>query len=366
VIGKTREFGMRRLLLGAGALTLLLAGCTGASHVKNLQPPSAPASPSVTVPASAALPQLPLGQVPAKMQLGVDIDLYTYPGQDFAAAAATDIAYVVGLHANSVSVSFPFFMSGSRANSVHTTAATPTPSQLAVLIHDAEQAGLYVSIRPLLDETSLGQPRGHWIPADPAAWFASYQQFLAPYAAMAQAQHAQVFIVGTEFSQFATSQRWNSLDRALRRGYHGTLACSDNWDSAPYAGNCGADVSETVDAYHPQSGDLLTGWEAFDRALPHGTVEAEVGIAAVSGAGQTPWQSHWDVRSLDQSVQARWFTAACQAAASTHLGGIYFWPLNYSQTIGSGPTPAYQGWWAGGQGAHAIATCFAALEKAGQ
>jgi hypothetical protein len=27
---------------------------------------------------------------------------------------------------------------------------------------------------------------------------------------------------------------------------------------------------------------------------------------------------------------------------------------------------AYQGWWAGGQGAHAIATCFAALEKAGQ
>jgi hypothetical protein len=296
-----QEFGMRRVLLVAGALTLLLAGCTGASHLKNLQP-SAPASPSVTVPASAALRQLPLGQAPAKMQLGVDIDLYTYPGQDFAAAAAADIDYVVSLHANSVSVSYPFFMSGSRANSVHATAATPTPSQLAILVHDAEQAGLYVSIRPLLDETSLGQPRGHWIPADPAAWFASYQQFLASYAAMAQVQHAQVFIVGTEFSQFATSQRWNSLDRALR----------------------------------------------------------------VSGAGRTPWQSHWNVRSLDQSVQARWFAAACQAAASTHLGGIYFWPLNYSQTIGSGPTLAYQGWWAGGQGAHAIAACFAALEKAGQ
>ena len=46
------------------------------------------------------------------MQLGIDIDLYTYPGQDFAAAAATDIAYIASLHANSMSISFPFFMSG--------------------------------------------------------------------------------------------------------------------------------------------------------------------------------------------------------------------------------------------------------------
>jgi hypothetical protein len=357
---------VRRLLLGAGALALLIGGCTAASHLSNLQPPPAPASPPITVPVDAAAPQLSQGHVPPKMQLGIDIDLYTYPGQDFAADAATEIAYALSLHANSLSVSFPFFMSGSRAVGVHATAATPTPSQLAVLINDAEQAGLYVSIRPLLDETSLGEPRGHWAPAYPAAWFVSYLQFLEPYVAMAQAQHVQEFIVGTEFSQFANSKRWNSLDRALRRRYHGTLACADNWDSSPYTGNCGRGLNETVDAYHPQSGNLLAGWEAFDRTLPHGTVEAEVGIAAVRGADAKPWQHHWSVGSLDQSVQARWFTAACQAAARTHLGGIYFWSLNFSQTIGSGPTQAYQGWWAGGLGAHAIATCFAALERTGQ
>jgi hypothetical protein len=115
----------------------------------------------------------------------------------------------------------------------------------------------------------------------------------------------------------------------------------------------------------PLSASLRLPFVGLRPGTAHGTVEAEVGIA-VSGASQAPWQSHWNVRPLDQSVQARWFAAACQVAASTHLGGIYFWPLNYSQTIGSGPTPAYQGWWAGGQGAHAIATCFAALEKAGQ
>ena len=63
---------------------------------------------------------------------------------------------------------------------MYASAATPTPSQLAVLIHDAEQAGLYVSLRPLLDEHKLREPRGAWAPGDPAAWFASYQHFLQP------------------------------------------------------------------------------------------------------------------------------------------------------------------------------------------
>ena len=357
---------MRRLLLGAGVLTLLIAGCTAAAHLGSLQPPPAPSSPPITVPAAAALPQLSLRHVPPKMQLGIDIDLYTYPGQDFAAAAATDIAYIASLHANSMSISFPFFMSGPHAAGVYASAATPTPSQLAVLIHDAEQAGLYVSLRPLLDEHKLREPRGAWAPGDPAAWFASYQHFLQPYAAMAQAQHVQEFIVGTEFSQFPRSPRWNALDRVLRSRYHGALACSDDWGRTTYAGDCGRGVIEAVDAYHPQPGSLLAGWEAFDRTLTHGTVETEVGIGAVSGADKKPWQHHWSVRSLNQSVQARWFTAACHAAARTHLGGIYFWPLNFSQTIGNGPTPAYQGWWAGGLGAQAIATCFAALERTGQ
>jgi hypothetical protein len=121
-----------------------------------------------------------------------------------------------------------------------------------------------------------------------------------------------------------------------------------------------------VDAYHPQRGNLLAGWEAFDRKLPRGAVETEVGIAAVTGADKQPYQHRWPTRSLNQSVQARWFTAACQAATRTHLGGIYFWTLGFSQTIGSGPTLADQGRWAGGQGARAIAACFAAVEGTDQ
>jgi hypothetical protein len=351
---------MRRLLLGAGILALLVAGCAGAAHLKALQPPTVPTSPAITVPAAAASrPPWP-GRFP---QLGIDIDLYTYPGQDFAAAAATDVSYIASLHANAVSVSFPFFMSGPDAAGVYASDATPTPSQLAVLVRDSEQAGLYVSIRPLLDEGNLGRARSSWVPADPAAWFAGYQHFLEPYAAMAQAQHVQEFIVGSEFDRFSRSPRWDALDRALRDHFRGILACANNSARTVVAGNCGGGVTETVDAYHSQLGNLLTGWEAFDRQLPRDTVETEVGIAAVNGAYKTPYQHQWRTRSLDQSVQARWFTASCRAAAKTHLGGIYFWPLNFSQTLGSGPTLAEQGRWAGGKGARAIAACFAAVER---
>jgi hypothetical protein len=75
---------MRRLLLGAGVLALLVAGCTAAAHLKVLQPPAAPSSPPITMPAAAVVARPSPGHFP---QLGIDIDLYTYPGQDFAAAA---------------------------------------------------------------------------------------------------------------------------------------------------------------------------------------------------------------------------------------------------------------------------------------
>ena len=62
---------------------------------------------------------------------------------------------------------------------------------------------------------------------------------------MAQAQHVQEFIVGTEFLQFPRSPRWNALDRVLRSSrYHGALACSDDWGRTTYAGDCGRGVIE--------------------------------------------------------------------------------------------------------------------------
>jgi hypothetical protein len=299
------------------------------------------------------------------MQRGIDIDAYTYSGQDVAAAARTDIAYVTSLHANAVLISFPFFVNGRNGSRVYATSATPTPDQIAVIVRDAQRAGLLVSLRPLLDQTSIGTVRRRWAPVSPATWFRSYREFLIPYAEMASQLHIPLFIVGTELSRFSSSGYWTALDADLRTRYHGTLGCVDNWDASHAAGNCGPGTEQLIDAYHPLRPPLTSPWDAYDQSLPPGSVEAEVGIAAAPDAFTQPYATHWPITQLDTEVQAQWFSAACHAAAAEHLGGIYFWSIGLSTQI-SGPTLAKQGNWAGGAGAAAISACFAALERSGE
>ena len=110
----------------------LLSGCAAAQSAK----------PTPTVVPALARDRTAL---PA-FQRGVDIDAYTYPGQDIAAAAA-DIAYVKSLHANSVAISFPFFMTAKSPDAVAARDTTPTPDQLAVIVYDAQLAGLDEAVR---------------------------------------------------------------------------------------------------------------------------------------------------------------------------------------------------------------------------
>jgi hypothetical protein len=95
--------------------------------------------------------------------------------------------------------------------------------------------------------------------------------------------------------------------------------------------------------------------------LPRGTVEMEVGIAAVRGASAAPFKHSWPGKPIDGKVQAEWFSAACHAAAEAHLGGIYFWSIGLGPTF-AGPTAANSLNWGGGSpGSKAIADCFKSL-----
>jgi hypothetical protein len=354
-----------RMALWAGALAVLIVGCSAAAHLRALQPETAPESPPLVVlaPPSTMPPSTmpPSTMPPSTMQLGVDIDAYIYPGQNVAAAARNDVAYIESLHANAVSISFPFFMDGPGSDAVTAGASTPTPGQLATIVAAAANAGLYVSVRPLLDEASLGVSRVLWVPSDPTAWFASYQAFVLPYAAAAQRAHAREFIVGAELTRTDRMPQWNGLDSALARRFSGTLAYANNWGNLRLAGN-GGNVAETVDAYPPAGPPFLQPWVRFDQRLPPGTVETEVGIAAVGQAWRRPYQQHWSTGRLDPAVQARWFAAACAAARATHLAGIYFWAIDLGQL--AGPTLAQQGNWAHSAGATAISQCFTSLGTA--
>ena len=363
---------MRRTVRGLAVFAgfgVLVGGCAAASHIRQLQPPSVPATP-FTAPAGCARVtegaswRLNCGGETSPFQRGIDIDWYAYTGQPVQSDANATVTYLRKLHADAVSISFPFFMNGAKSDSVHATIATPTPGELATAVNVFERGGFYVSIRPLLDEKSLGRSRVGWVPGNEAAWFASYERFVKPYAVMARQTGVSEFIIGTELNGFNLSPRWAGLVRLMRGWYGGILACADNWDHVVTRG-CGV-TTQTIDAYHPAyTTRFLAAWEQWDATLPRGMVQTEVGIAAARGAWRTPWVLRRRVSRTNPATQAQWFTAACKAAVKTHLGGVYFWSVGLSATPPPDPTLAEQTN-VGGPGAKAIAACYAWLERSGK
>ena len=332
---------MRFLHLAAALLVAaLLAACSSAAP----QPPPAD--------------QVPLPSV----QLGIDLDFYASPGANITATARQDVAYIKSLHANAVSISFPFY--SNKAGSVlGSLAKTPSAAQLSTLITMAENADLAVTVRPLLSQTALGKARVHWKPAHLAAWFTAYQHFLLPYAALAQSDHAAVFVVGTELNSFADAPEWATLKTAVAAVYHGKLAFSNNWSGTK---NTTSGLTEMIDAYEPvplsdsASVPALAGAVTYwAHTLPYGSVLSEVGIAAQADAYAHPWGLGSESASIKPQIQANWFTAQCQAVVQDRLGGIYFWPLYFGQPLTGrtdGPTA-----WAATPGAAAISKCFATM-----
>ena len=55
-----------------------------------------------------------------------------------------------------------------------------------------------------------------------------------------------------------------------------------------------------------------------------------MGIPALSGMYATPW-SHGGATAFDQSIQAHWFTAACQFAKQNGFAGISFWTVFHTK-----------------------------------
>jgi hypothetical protein len=306
-----------------------------------------------------------------RYQLGIDIDFYTYPGLNVAPLAARDMAYAKSLHANSVSVSFPFFISGPKSNTVYGTSSTPSPAELAIVAQAAKNAGLYFSIRPLLDETSLRKAhsaRTAWLPTRLGQFFGSYERFLKPYAQMAQAQKIPEIIIGVEFDRFNYSPYWNRLAGYLRGYYHGTLAYSNNWEMKVRKLVSSGKVVQLLDAYpimhltdSATIAQVTRSWDKYLAGYPRGIVLSEVGIAAQSKAYGVPYNVVSNGKPLVPAIQVHWFDAVCNAVASEHDGGVYFWAVGFGEPLNVPPSTSSPGSFVDGPGAKAISACFKRL-----
>ena len=264
------------------------------------------------------------------------------------AKAERIINYAIGLNANSIAITFPFFTYGVTANTVFASPdTTPSAHHIAVFLAVARQAHIRVTLRPVLNENALiaQNPfawRGSISPDNRAAWFRSYRKLLLPYAAAAQSGHAATFVLGTELDSLEGSPQWAELVRSIRSVYRGQLTYDENYDEFS-TGTAKLPVqSHDVDAYPSLGvppgasiGQLTWSWDSWLAAHPLAVRRqltiSETGIDAVAGSYVNPWD--WAARAnkpIDTHVQAVWYQAACNAVSAEQIGGgIYYWEVNF-------------------------------------
>lgn len=361
--------------LPAGTDAIVAAPQSGDPAHPQLVPEAQAPVPSASA-SSSPPPLIQVSTVARRIPANLGVNLYWHTIGSPAVVDSTAnrlLDYVVGLGANSVAIVFPFFTDGMHPTRVYGTYDnTPTPAVLGRVIAAAKARGLRVMVRPLLDEANLVTSdgwRGNIAPPSVDAWFTSYRTFLDPYFEVAETQHAEEFVVGTELDAFIdSSTQWSQVVADGEARFTGQITYASNWASWARA-HVPAPITDVgVDAYPPVHlsdsatvGQLSAAWTAWFKNRPNAvlarTVIQELGIPAQSGAYQKPnaWGSA--TTAIKPQIQANWFAAACQSAHALHMRGLYFWMLDSNADPANAskyPSGSFIG-----RGDSAIETCFA-------
>jgi hypothetical protein len=266
------------------------------------------------------------------------------------------------LKAASVGIAWNYYTPNIHSNAVLTTQATLTAANVEALTQMAEAQHLSVVYRPLVEvRAGLGvngliNPsnwEGLIAPQDQAQWFTSYYNAELPYLRIAQKLHVREFIAGSELMFLNSSNQWPSLFARIGKVYHGVISyAAEQRNYFPGFGtqhllgvhDLGLDAYPKI--FVPPTAtvqQLVAGWERLFSQMPgqvlYRTALDEVGIQAAENAYYHP--SLWGVPGkFNETVQARWFTAACQVVEHYHMRGIYFWNVNLANDPTHPPYPS--------------------------
>ncbi|MFC0153884.1 glycosidase-like protein [Xanthomonas dyei] len=154
---------------------------------------------------------------------------------------------------------------------------------------------------------------GHWAgevaPADQAAWFAAYQKALLPLAQLAEDEHAEALVVGTELRKLQDAPQWPALVAAVRKVYRGKLL---------YV----ADGMEHAETFHYWSLFDAVGTSLYPRLSDAAGARAtEMNAAAQrlqdlgQRVGKPVWVAELGLRSARGSLAAPWESPEQRTAA---------------------------------------------------
>src|SRR5439155_12389337 len=206
----------------AMAVYLIVLGCvllpaeTGAKQPGH-RPADVP-TPHSNVP----LEGLPYCGVTMQLQRTDWIDKYEKSIDEIAAIGADTVQFVVDPR-----------MENGKSNRIWLDMRlTPNSDQLGRLIKHAKDKKLRVILMPivLLDNPEGNEWRGTIHP-NWDTWFDSYREMMKFYAWIADANHVDLLVVGSELvSTQDKVEEWTKTISMIRETYHGRLTYSSNWD----------------------------------------------------------------------------------------------------------------------------------------
>lgn len=228
-----------------------------------------------------------------------------------------------------------------------------TPSDAAVrqAIADLRGQGLRVMLKPHLDVQD-GAWRGTLAPADEATFFASYADFVAHYASLAQETGVELFCVGTELATLSGARHagaWTGVIGAVRARYTGPLTYAANavsaadeftsvsfWAQLDYLG---LDVyTPLTDSTSPTRAQLAAGWSRnrfgedmrgafrnWQASWQKPVLFTEIGYRSGDGANRAPWDYAAPLPP-DPGEQADCYAAAFEVwTREDFVRGVFWW-----------------------------------------
>ncbi len=294
------------------------------------------------------------------------------------------------MNANSVSFVIPLTQTSVTSTDIGPAVNTPTDASLIAAIQEAHALGLSVTLKPHLD-TQDGQWRAYINPVGAsarAAWFAAYDSEILHYAALAQANHVEMIVIGTELIDMSSDNvnatntaNWLSLISQVRAIYTGKLTYAANWGGSTWADEkdnikfWNALDYAGIDAYYPLGttsssnsvSALLADWNqwgpsftTFAASVGKPVLFTEVGYRSTTGDhGNSDDYSYSN--GYDGTEQANDYAALFQYWSSNpYLAGMSLWQWDPSPTAGGAgdlnytpqnkPAQAVMTAWLGGVG----------------
>jgi len=221
--------------------------------------------------------------------------------------------------ANYVALIVPYYQSNLNSTDISAGWNTPTDASLASAIDFAHSIGMGVVVK-MHNESYSGDWRAYINPGDRNTWYANFNNELVHTATLAQAHHAEMFVMGTEMVSTASSfvngdntERWVTLIGNVRKVYTGKLVYDAN--STSNNSNAFQDEKESIgfwnlldyaglSVYYPLNSDnsvasLQGQWDfwnnndlkGFQQRIGKQLLFSEVGYRSADNAHYTPWVS---------------------------------------------------------------------------